>query len=313
MNQIGDLLFSLPALYNLRARYPNAHISSIVRPSCRELLSCSGLADEIIERPHGSTADDLRLARSLRGKHTDLALLFSTSVAVWAMALLSGARARVGFTHSLGGLFLTKRVPWSEPPSTQNNLKLVEAIGCPIVKDSYVGLVKPDKHAQDEAEKILQSVGLAEGFTVIAPGTSGGREIKAWSSQGFAQVADRLASEHGLKTMVVGLKGRKEICSLSRNAVDLTGKTPLPVLAAILERAKIFVGVDSGLMHLAAAMGTPVVGLFGPTNPDITGPQGEGHAIVSMNLPCSPCLKSECREPVCMNRITPEQVMESVK
>jgi len=316
MNQVGDLLFSLPALYNLRAAFPEAHIASVARPHCKELLLLSGLVNEVIERPRRPIGSGLRVAARLRRRRFDLALIFSTSLGTAILALLSGSRARVGFAHSPAAPFLTQRVPWTPPPSTQNNLRLLEAIGCPVAKRDYVGLIKPGEPERHEADEILRSTGIAPGeqFAILGPGTSSSREIKCWSDEGFAQVADRLADEFGIKSVVVGLSGGNRIRALSGNAIDLTGKTSLPALAAVLERARIFVGVDSGVMHLAAAVGTPVVALFGPSDPRITGPQGEGHYLIRADLPCSPCLRSSCDQGVpCMSQIKPDEVIARVK
>jgi len=315
MNQVGDLLFSLPALYNLRAAFPEAHIASVARPHCKELLLLSGLVNEVIERPRRPIGSGLRIAARLRRRRLDLALIFSTSLGTAILALLSGSRARVGFAHSPAVTFLTQRVPWTPPPSTQNNLRLLEAIGCPVAKRDYVGLIEPGRPERHEADEILRSTGIAPGeqFAILGPGTSSSREIKRWSDEGFAQVADRLADEFGIKSVVVGLSGGNRIRALSGNAIDLTGKTSLPALAAVLERARIFVGVDSGMMHLAAAVGTPVVALFGPSDPRITGPQGEGHHVVCVDMPCRPCLRSDCPiERRCMLDITPDMVFNAL-
>jgi len=315
MNQVGDLLFSLPALYNLRTAFPEAHITSVARPHCKELLLLSGLVDEIIERPRRPIGSGLRVAALLRRRRLDLMLLFSTSLGTAMLALLCRGRIRAGFAHSPAAPFFTHRVTWTPPPSTQNNLRLLEAIGCPTTKRDYVGLIKPGRHQQQEADERLRSTGIAAGeqFAVLGPGTSSRRDLKSWPDQGFAQVADRLADDFGIKSLVVGLSGGERICSLSRNAVDLTGQTSLSVLAAVLERAKLFVGVDSGVMHLAAAVGTPIVALFGPTDPRITGPQGEGHRVVSVDMPCRPCLQSDCDLSArCMLDITPDMVFDAL-
>ena len=313
LNQVGDLLFSLPALHNLRQGFPNAHIASVMRPSCRELLQLSDLVDEIIERPRGNFRSDLRVASLLRRKKFDLAVIFSTSMGMTMLALLSGCRRRTGFDRKPTGFFLTRRVPWTTPPSTENNLRLVEAIGCPVVKRDYVGLIRPTDADETEAARLLSTAGVNDKpFVVLGPGTSTGREIKRWSNEGFAEVADRLAAEFGIKSVVVALTGRGEISRLSGNAIDLTGNTSLPVLAALLKRARLFIGVDSGVMHLAAAMGVRVIGLYGPSDPGITGPQGEGHAVITAGVDCAPCLKSTCQDPVCMKRITSDHVIAQV-
>jgi ADP-heptose:LPS heptosyltransferase len=314
LNQIGDLLFSLPAIFNLRASYPEAHIVSVARPQCRELLTLSGLVDDFIPRPRRPLGPGLRITGLLRRQHIDTAMLFSRSIGMLTLALLSGARIRAGFAHPPVDRLLSVRVPWEPPPSTRNNLRLVEAIGCPVTKTDYVGLIKTSDAERNEAARLLRSVGAPEeGFAVIGPGTSTGREIKAWTDEGFAETADRLAEEHGLRSVVVGASGGGRIAVLSKNAADLTGRTSLPVLAALLEKARLFVGVDSGVMHLAAAMRVQVVALFGPTDPRVTGPEGEGHVVVHADLPCRPCLAKSCNAGRrCMLDISPRSVLDAV-
>lgn len=315
LNQVGDLIFSLPALYNLRMGFPEAHIASVARPPCRELLLLSGLVDQVIERPRRPFGSNLRVASHLRRERFDLAVVFSTSLGMASLALLSGAPVRAGFTHSKGKLFLTQHVAWSPPPSPQNNLRLVEAIGCPVVKTDYVRLIRPAGPDQEEARRILEAVGIGpdDQIAILAPGTSSRREVKSWSDAGFAEVADRLASEYGLKPVIVGSDSGTQICDLSKGTTDLTGKTSLSSLVAILDRARILIGVDSGVMHLAAAVGTPVVALFGPSDPAVTGPQGEGHQVVKADVHCAPCLKAECRigRP-CMEEITADMVFSAM-
>jgi len=315
LNQIGDLLFSLPALHNLRQWQPDARLISIVRPSCRDLLSLSGLVDDAIERTGDSLSANLDVARKLRREQLDLLLLFSTSAAAWYTAMLSGARERIGFTHCLGGAFFSHRVPWSPPPSTENDLRLVEAAGCPVTKRDYVGLIRPGEIEVGEADRLLESVGVAAGeeTAVLSPGSSPGREIKRWPDECCARVADRLHEQFGLIPVIVGMKGDAEgIMRMSRRARDITGRTSLPVLAGVIARSRMVVGTDSGVMHLAGAVGAPVIALFGPTDHTITGPQGI-HRIVCLDLPCAPCQANTCAigRP-CMEDITPDMVIRAV-
>lgn len=315
LNQIGDLLFSLPALYNLRQWQPDAGLTSVVRPSCRELLLLSGLVDDVIERAGDSLIANLDVARRLRRERLDLLLLFSTSAAAWYTSMLSGARERIGFTHCVGGAFFSHRVPWSFPPSTENDLRLIEAAGCPATKRDYVGLIRPGEIEVGEADRVLASVGVTEGegTAVLSPGSSPGREIKRWPDECCALVADRLHEQLGLTPVIVGMKGDAEgIIGMSRHARDITGRTSLPVLAGVIARSRMVIGTDSGVMHLAGAVGAPVIALFGPTDHTTTGPQGV-HRIVSLDLPCAPCQANTCSigRP-CMENITPDMVIRAV-
>lgn len=312
---MGDLLFSLPALNSLRSRYPDAHISSVARPSCCDLLRLSGLVDEVIERPKGLRSDT-RLGGVLRERRFDLAILFSTSCGARLLAELARADETVGFTDSLWGLGFSKAVEWTSPPSTANDLRLVEAIGCGVTQRDYVGLIKIGPAEAESAARLLRPSGIEDGdrYIALAPGTSDRRGIKSWADEGFARVADYAAAEFGLRSVVVGTSGGAHIAELSRYATDLTGKTSVSLLASVLHRAEVFVGVDSGAMHLAATTGTRVVGLFGPTDFLVTGPQGVGHQIVSMGMDCAPCLRSQCKKGApCMLGIRAEDVLGRIR
>lgn len=296
MNQVGDLLFALPAVYSLRQRFPNARITSVVRSNCYDLAVLSRLPDEVRERPRGGFTARVALAVALRRTHPDLAVLFSASFETWILALFSGAKTRAGFSGPATSRMLGCHVPKIDPPSTENNLRLVKAIGCPVTKRDYVGLIRPGESEFAAGDRLLDSIGVTcgEPVAVLSPSTSPRREIKRWTDNGFAEVADRLKAELGLTPVVVGMDGSGGICRLSEHARDLTGKTSLGVLAAVLSRAKVLVGIDSGVMHLAAAVGTPAVALFGPTDPRITGPQGDGHRVLYTDMPCRPCLRNDC-------------------
>lgn len=316
LNQVGDLLFSLPALYNLRKKYPDAHITSIVRSGCKDLLILSGLVDDILVRPKGFKQTFLQFARRLRREKFDYMLLFSTAEEAWLLGQLSGARVKAGFTHSMRGLLLSPAVPWIPPPSTANNLRLAESLGCTTIKDNYAGLIMPGESEISAANNLLAETGLQpdDRYAVISSGTSTGREIKCWADDRFAAVADRLYLEFGMKSLVAGLNGGEGICSMSANAIDITGRTSLPVLAAVLKKSSLFIGVDSGVMHLAASVDTPVVGIFGPTDPEITGPQGTGHQIVRFPVDCSPCHRKECdNNRRCMAGVTIDMVFSAAR
>jgi ADP-heptose:LPS heptosyltransferase len=315
LNQIGDLLFSLPAIHNLRQRYPDAEIISVARPLLKDILRMSRLVDKVIERPDGPFGSALGVISKLRSEHPDLALVFSTSFGMGTIAGLCGAPVRVGFDDYRTNPFLTHRAPRIRPPSLQNNLKLLEAVGCPVVKRDYAGLIHPDETEMEQAEAVLKSVGIDPGetFAVLAPSTSWRREVKCWSDEGFAQVADDLMRQFGVKSIVVGLNNGCRISEMTSNAVDLSGRTSLPVLAAVLGRAAVFIGVDSGVMHLASAMETPVVGLYGPSDPSQTGPQGGPSRALYADLPCRPCLRPTCEDgSKCMEMITPDRVLTAV-
>jgi ADP-heptose:LPS heptosyltransferase len=310
LNQLGDLLFSLPALYALRQRFTVAHITSVARPAHRDILLLSGLADEVLERPYHPLSAKISLALNLRKRRLDLAVLFSTSAESAILAGLARPREKAGFQ----GRGLAYRAEKIGAPSIANNLRLVEALGCFVEKKDYTRLVKLGDAERGRARNLLFSSGLPKitSYAVLAPGASGKRGVKEWTDEGFARVADHLAEDLGIVPVLVGTANESRIGTLSHSIVDLSGRTTVVELAALLEGAQAFVGIDSGVMHLAAAVATPVVALFGPTDPAQTGPSGDGHIVVTAGTSCSACMKHKCSDPVCMREITPERVIEAV-
>jgi len=141
-------------------------------------------------------------------------------------------------------------------------------------------------------------------------------ETKLWEDQKFAELCDRITGELGIGVFLTGSEaGSLERIrgGMKRAAVNLGGRTTLKELACLYRRAALVVTTDSGPMHLAAAMGTPVVALFGPTDPARTGPYGSGHCVIRRDLPCSPCLKKRCETRECMREIEVGEVFEAVR
>ena len=141
---------------------------------------------------------------------------------------------------------------------------------------------------------------------------------KCWYPERFGELGKRLVQKRNASILLFGTAeegstAKKIVEHIKEGAIDLTGKTDLLHLAAILERCQILVTNDTGTLHVAAAVGTPVVAIFGPTDPDTTGPWGEGHAIVKKEVPCGPCLKRVCpTDHACMKNIGVEDVEEAI-
>lgn len=295
LNQVGDLIFSLPALKCLRDSFPGSIITSVVRPSQMEILESTGLVDFILPRGSQLNRKKLRLFNQLRSKSYDLAITFSQSAECAFLAYMSGAPKRVGFINTSLGSLLNHHIDFNHPPSTENNLRLVTSIGGQVSKCDYSNMLKLTSHQIERADKILAEHGIAskEPIVAFAPGTSGRRSIKEWTDEGYAELGRHLIS-NGIRVVILGTVPSSNIVEDCSQIIDLSGKTNLGEVAAILHKCKALVAVDSGVLHLGAAAGTRVVGLYGPSNPNITGPQGEGHKVLTSGAECSPCVKTEC-------------------
>lgn len=316
LNQVGDLLFSLPALQCLRAGFPGAHLTAVVRPALVGLLQSTGLADDVVVRPRGGLLSMVRLASLLRSRKFHIAVSFSQSEECVLLSWLTGAAVRTGFKGGRFAGVFTISVDKVGPPSTTNNLRLVGALGCPAVQATYVGLIRLTRQDETDSERLLVEAGVKTDrpLVVLGPGTSARQTIKEWPAQKYAAVAKHLAETKGAEIVILGAVPDPRLKRVFTSpAVDLSGQTTLMQAAAILKRARLFVGVDSGLMHLAAAMDTRCVAIFGPTDPSLTGPQGKGHTIVRLPVSCSPCLRKKCpTNHECMENLAPEIVIRAI-
>jgi ADP-heptose:LPS heptosyltransferase len=219
-------------------------------------------------------------------------------------------------------LFLKERVPVVDPDAhaVERNLRLLEGLGFARLPVRYDFPIPPE-HEQ-EAERLLVEVGLAPGTSFVAVNAVTRWETKNWSSAAFAAVADGLAAR-GLPVVLTGAKGdRPELDAIAgamrARPARLDGRTSLKTLAAVFRRARVVLSTDTGPMHIAAAVGTRVVALFGPTSPAYTGPHGDGHVVLRVpEVECSPCYRRVCsttqyEKRACMLRLQPAAVVEAV-
>ncbi|NIM06681.1 MAG: hypothetical protein GTN69_11310 [Armatimonadetes bacterium] len=321
LNGVGDLLFSLPALVAIRERFPSSRITSIIRRHLREPLEPLGLADEILPRPRrGDIPAVLSFLRSLRRHRFDLAVLFSQSASANIYALLSGTRIRVGFIDTIFPWLLSHPIPLRGISSTAKLLHLAEQLGAEPQKRDYAGMLKVSDSQRQRANCVLDQAGVnGQSFAVlsITQGPGAMPLYKTWPLDNFAAVGKHFLRK-GLVPVVIGTatdvkQTRLLTEKIGQGAVSLAGKTRLDELIAIIQRAKLLVGIDSGPVHIAAALGVPVVALYGPTDPAVTGVRGDGSIIIRKEMPCSPCRKPTCEGRPCMTAITPEEVIAAAE
>jgi lipopolysaccharide heptosyltransferase II len=321
LNQIGDLMFTLPALKALREAYPEAHITSVLRPYLAGLLAESGFVDEILHRPSPVLQAAVGLGLKLREGRPDMAVAFSQSATMALCARLSGARHRVGYVDSDLAGFLTHRIQVRGIPCPEKVMRLLRGLGIEPAKTDYVGLARLSQEDWEYGGRLLAECEMqGDGpLIALAPGESSNKPYKSWTAEGFMAVAVRLAHDDGARLVVVGAEADRELGYEiigpigPRQSCNLAGRTTPGQLAAVLARCDLLIGIDSGPMHVAAAMARPVVALFGPTDPRRTGPQGEGHEVIFHEQPCwGPCVHPvtpNCGHRSCMMSITPHEVL----
>jgi len=299
LGAVGDVLRTLPALHLIRASYPAVRVAWLVEDLSRDLLLGHPEIDEVLRFPRRKLRDAAHprilagllasVARDLRRRRFDVALDFQGSIKSGLLALLSGAPRRVGLSpgHSreLSWLFTNE---WVRPRErrlnrVERNLLIAEAIGA---RGDTIEMILPERPDEGRAaEDLLRSLnprGLP--VVVLSPGTSRRQRHKRWPAEHFSRLAGRLASDAGALVLVVWGPGEEElarsVAASSGGRAEVAPPTSLRLLASILRRAALFVGADTGPMHLAWSVGCPVLALFGPTDPRLNAPLGGLHVVL---------------------------------
>jgi lipopolysaccharide heptosyltransferase II len=338
LERVGDLLMTLDAIAAVRAEAPEAAIDLVVGSWNESIARLIPGLDrvEVLSAPwlaRGaeslSFAGMARRARGWRGRGYDLAINFEGDIRSNLLLGLSGAARRVGFGMAGGGPMLTDCVPFDATVHTRSNsLRLVErAFGLPVgARERHrpgpgqARLLIPDA-ARARAASLLEP-GSADGTPMVVVHAGGGRDIKQWNLDRFAEVANRLSVSHAATVVLSGSADDRSLVDTMKTGLrsdlaclDLVGAVDLVTLAAVLERASLLITGDTGPMHLAAALDVPVVAVFGPSDPSRWGAFSEKARVVRVQLPCSPCNRirrppERCRGhvPDCLAAITADAV-----
>jgi heptosyltransferase-2 len=322
VNWVGDAVLTLPALEALDRRFPEAEISLLAKSWVSGLFAGHPAVDGIIEYRTGNTHRGVlgrwRLARQLSQEGFDLAVVFPNSLDAALIPWLAGIPRRVGYLTEARRLLFTHPVPRPSGSAgrhqAEHYLGIVRALG----GDGAPSLRLPvTAEARERGERLLRDhgVGPADLCVALSPGSVYG-SAKRWPAERFAAVADALVDQCGARILLIGSDEERPILEqvaarMRRPAVNLGGRTELSALVGVLERVRWLLSNDTGAMHIAAAMGTPVLAIFGPTDAEATGPLGRHTRIVRESVPCSPCLLREC--PIdhrCMTRVTVDKVLQ---
>lgn len=314
LNQIGDLVFSLPLLKALKDNFPDASIHSVVRPNLKELLIDSPYVDSIITRESGFKAQR-ELLKTIRKNRYDLLISLSTSEECLTLAALSKAQVKVGFSRFPWNMCFNIRDTIEGHNSWYNNAKLLKRLNINVTKNDYVGLINIGTNESD--------ISLPRKFAIISPGASRKRFTKTWEEDKFAELILLLKEKYDLTPVLVGGKDNQEynttiIRSVKENArgkdIDILNLTGMDLrsLCSVIKEASLFVGIDSGFMHLASSLDIPVVGLFGPTDPFYVGPQNDRSMVVrEEKMKCVPCYLKACEHRNCMKKLEVNKVFHA--
>jgi lipopolysaccharide heptosyltransferase II len=316
---------ALPALRAVRARFPEAKISIVARPYVADIYRGQQICDELIaydpKSAHAGLRGRERLIAELRARKFDVALLLQNAFDAAWLAWRAGIPERIGYARDGRSLVLTKRIAApkrDEIPLHEQfyYLELLRRAGWidSLPSASFVGL-HVSAEDSERAEGSLRSAGARAGVKRIAIGAGASYgSAKCWPPGRFAEFVNRFRQHSDADVILLGTAAEQTVADaitagIAGRAISLVGATPIADLPALLSRCQLFVGNDSGAMHVAAAVGLSVVAIFGPTDPYGTAPITPRCTIVQEKPYCSPCFLRRC--PIdhrCMTRVMPEAV-----
>jgi lipopolysaccharide heptosyltransferase I len=333
LSSFGDVLMTIPAVKALREYYPNARLTWLVEGSVGGLLAHQGFIDEVICFPRGSIQGSMRsgnltkatkeirgFLKKLRNGEYDLILDFHGIIKSALFSKLVKGKRIIGFGKSLAKekshLFYHECVECENKRlhKVERNMLIPRHLGVDIRMPAIKLEAPPD--AESYVNEFLVREGITTPIFALNPFSSKGSVFKRWDMARYGELIWRITNENLGKSIILwgpGEKGEaKHLKEMAGEGAFLSCPTDVPQLLALLRRVDMYIGGDTGMMHLAALAGTPVIAIFGPTDHKINGPYGPIHTVIRKNLPCSPCRNKDCRERKCLMEITVDEVFGEV-
>ncbi|HNW61233.1 MAG TPA: glycosyltransferase family 9 protein [bacterium] len=325
LRAVGDVVLSTIVIDNLRRAFPAAAIDFLTEEASRQVVSGHPQLDEVVVLERKAIARLGAAARlaahrdflhRIRAARYDLVFDFFGNPRSALLTWWSGAAWRIGYDYRVRRNAYTVVVPSRAATvhEAEWHLDALSRLGIPVVSHHLSFAMSPE--AVDKAARFWREAGL-EGAPVLALNFSGGWVAKRWPLARFAELAGRLVPLYRARILVIWgpgeLEQAQQLAALAPVPVTLIPAADLKELAALLQRVDLMISTDSGPMHIAAAVGTPCVGLFGPTNPHLQGPYGPGHQIVTVpGLGCLGCNRTACDHIRCMAELSVGQVLDGV-
>ncbi len=317
LRHIGDVLLATPSLSALRSRFPKARIDALVNADTRDILVNNPSIDRLLVLDRGAlkkgamarVKEELRLLREVRAGGYDMAVVLLAGGRALNIALLSGARIRVGARPKRKGRMGVKPLTFEVEMAPSNRhyvergLDILRSIGIDPPEGLKGTVFFEGDKAAATAAKLLEEAGIGPNDPYILVHPTSRWMFKCWPVEKTSALVDRIRSELGVPVVLTSGPAaaeleyaKKVISGLASDVVDLTGRLTLLELGALIRGARVFFGVDSAPMHMAAAVSTPAVAIFGPTNEVDWGPWGEGHRVITSGryAHCRPCGKDGC-------------------
>jgi heptosyltransferase-1 len=335
MSSIGDVVHALPALATLRKHYPKANIAWVVEEKSYDILVNNPYLNQLILFDRKKISRLFKSGRWLQGwteirnlkkqltlPRCDISIDLQGLARSAFIVFLAKAKPRIGCygMRELSNLF-------SPPPRTGNpnahavdrSLQVIQSLDRDIetIIEFPITIAEPETRF---AVEVLNQNHLTDSDTIIGINLGASHPLKLWAYDKFIELIDRLQQENKFRVILFGaatdIPFADRICSsLKIQPINAVGKTKLRQLAALAKRCAVFVSGDTGPLHIAAAVGTPVVAIFGPDDPNKTGPYTDKKIVIWKELECSPCsnIKTCDHAQDCMQKITVDEVMTAIR
>lgn len=332
LSAIGDVIHTLPSLRALKKKFPGARITWVVETAAADLLEGNPDLDRVLVSHRKAWTDNLKnfkkikktvsesagFVRALRDRKYDLIIDFHGLFKSAVLAFMAKGNRKLGYDsmQELSGLFYTEKIPEDMGRhAVDRYLDFPRYLGCKIENPEFN--IFPDAGNEKKIDLLFKNNDISGSDLLIAVSPQALWDTKLWDNAKFALLCDRISAELGGKVVFTGHGAEKIISDIRSRmempSINLEGMTTLRELAALYRRMALLVTTDSGPMHLAAAVNTPVVAIFGPTSPARTGPYGANHTVIQKGFSCIPCFLKQCETRKCMNEISVEEVFEAIK
>ncbi len=312
LSNIGDAILTLPVLRALKDNFPDAIIDIVAGPRPEQVFKKDPRINRVfVYDKHARLKDKMAFVKKLRAEKYDLAIDMKTSL----LPFLIGARYRTSMIVSRGR---SRPSPAEFKHKRLVHLDKLKPLGIKYEEQKNIYI---DGGSRDKIEKILQDSGVKHADILIGVSPGSRSHLKQWKKEGFIDVINSILKNPQYKVILIGDINEaglsKEITDAVKHPslIDLTGKTSLNELFALIEKFDLLLTCDSASMHIASDLGVKVVAIFGPTDPNEYGPRGDKDIVIRKLLKCSPCKKAQCRIGTheCMSSISSEEVLAAIK
>jgi lipopolysaccharide heptosyltransferase II len=320
----GDLILAVPSLRAIRKKFPQGKITLLVEPGYIEIVQSCPYLDDIISydrrRKDRSWKRTVKLINRLRQMDFDLAVDLQNSLRSHLISCLSCIPKRYGYARGMGRLLLTDKARNFKAviPALRHQLKVLNLLGIKEIDERLE--LWPSKKDKKHVSAFLSESGINSGQVLIGMNPGGSRRwmTKRWPLEKFASLGDRLSEQFKARIVITGSGEEEEIGGrlfylMKSKPINAVGRTSLPELACLIKRCQVYITGDSAPMHVAAAVGTRLIALFGPTDPLRHLPPGNAQIVIRKDLDCSPCYRPNCNRHTCMKEITVGEVLNAVK